>query len=99
MSDRLTKGRTMWRAHQWKAEPVAVEVVGETAKFITVRERSPGGGSYYDSRRSKDGYFNTWAECRNAMVSNAELKMKAYQRSVHEYSTRAGQLRSLKEPS
>lgn len=89
----MTTGRIMYTPHNWRIEVEAFEIVGETPKFVTVRGN--GGETY---RRSKANFYDTWEECRTAMVEEARRQMEGYQRMVHQYSTRMGQLKALKEP-
>ena len=91
--------KTMYRAHKWKPEPVAVEVVGETVWFITVRERSPGGGSYHDYRVSKSGHYDTWQECRDAAIENCKLRVDQAKTELQRLRSVLGNWESLKEPS
>ena len=103
MSDsRLTTRRTMYRAKSYLPEIEAVTVVSETAKFAVILEREwrfNEPDKMVERRRLKDGLYNTWAECRDAMVAEATTKMDSYKRRVHEISSWIGNLKSLKEPT
>ncbi len=95
MSDPVLK--TMYRAHMWKPEIEAVEIVKETPRFITIRYQTVYSKEWHEERRRKNGYYATWTECRDAMVFRADRDMQQYKLRVHELSTRIGQLKALKE--
>ena len=98
----MKTGRVMYRAKSYWPEIEAVTVVSETAKFAVILGREwhfNEPDKMIERRRSKDGLYNTWAECRDAMVAEATTKMDSHKRRVHEISSWIGNLKSLKEPT
>ena len=98
----MKTGRVMYRAKSYRPEIEAVTVVSETAKFAVIMERQWGfidPDRIVERRRSKEGLYDTWAECRDAMVAEATEKMDSYKQQVHAINSWIGSLKSLKEPT
>ena len=92
--------KTMYRAHSWKPEIEAVEVVSETAKFVTIREKTIyQHPAFRDTRRSKDGFFDTWEECKAAYVLHTTRRVDIAKNELQRLRSVLGNWESLKEPS
>lgn len=102
MSNLLKTERVMYRANSYRPEIEAVTVVSETAKFAVIVEREwhlNDPDRIVERRRPKAGLYDTWTECRDAMVAEATAKMNSYKAQVHAINSWIGNLKSLKEPT
>lgn len=90
--------KTMYRAHSWKCEIEAVEIVKETPSFVTVVE-TDWQGTPVHSRRKRDGYYDTWQDCRSAMVQSWRLRAVVAKNELQRLRSVVGNWESLKEPS
>lgn len=67
---------TKWRITEWSDMAEPIEVVAETAHFVTVRTKAWGDGKEFDRREKKDGkIFGTFDEAKAALVEDARMRV------------------------
>ena len=71
---------TKWKCDRWHSVPEPVEVIAETAHFVTVRERVfflDRPDNFRERRMKKDGtIYDTFAGAKTAMVEDAKMRVK-----------------------
>lgn len=92
---------TKWRICGLDTKIEPVEVVAETAHFVTVRSRAWGGkGKEFDRREKKDGrIFDTFDEAKAAMVEAASVEVKHAEAEWQRLKDRLKKCNDMKAPN
>jgi hypothetical protein len=92
--------KIMYKAHSYKAEIVAAEIVAETAKFVTTREPHHWkDGAFVESKRAKAGYFDTWEACKADMIARGRREVEGCKNALHHARTNLGMVEAMKQPA
>lgn len=68
---------TKWRVCDWSDKVEPIEVVAETAHFVTVRSKAWGDGKEFARREKKDGkIFDTFEEAKEALIEDSRQRVK-----------------------
>lgn len=89
---------------KWKAgygrEPKRVNVVSETAHFVTIEYNDSWNHVPYQRREKKDGsIYETWEEARTAMADKVRRELKFVEGRIARLRTRLKDIDSLPAPS
>lgn len=91
--------KTMYRIDSYGIKITAVEVVKETAQFVTFLEKG-WDDKMRERRTSKLGhFFDTWAEARDHMLDQYARRVESAKYSLNQARTQLGMIKSLKEPT
>lgn len=90
---------------KWKIEPKykddiePIEVVAETACFVTVLRTDPWGGKKYERRMRKDGsekIFDTFKSAKEALIEDARRRVKWAEAELQSCKTRLKKRNDIK---
>jgi hypothetical protein len=89
--------KTMYRAHSYRPEIEAVEVVKQTASFATVVEIDWGQRKYERRVKIEGVLFPTWQACKDHQIAHYQRVVEGCKQQLNNARSRLGNWESLKD--